>query len=80
MIRSEKGTIGTILSKSSYWYGSLALYVHNTVMKVRSQNLTHRPSYKPLNLPGLPTTSNQFFEKMGDFSLLPVLSVYTLIT
>ena len=27
-IALRKGTVGTVLSKSSYWYGSLALYVH----------------------------------------------------
>ena len=61
--RSEKGIVGNVLSKSSYWYGSLSLYVQNTVVKVRSRNMTPRPSYKPLNLPRSPATSNQFFEK-----------------
>ena len=59
---------------------SLALYVQNTVVKGRSQNMTHRPSYKPLNLPGSPTTSNQFFREMDNFSLLSVLSAYARIT
>ena len=33
----RKGIVGTFSRKSSYWYGSLVLYVQNTVVKVRGQ-------------------------------------------
>ena len=62
----REGTVGLLIFiKIEFLVWIVSPICAEHVVNVRGQNMTHRPSYKPINVPLVAHSENQFYKKQA---------------